>query len=265
MVLAKKSLVEAEVSTLKTMISFSNITTKEVEGTLQELNDTIAVAKLEQENKTKEAMIAKYECLKQNITQQQQSNVCSNFKILTEQAVDSTFTKAQASAQYQSAAFTLNSEQKFNSFLNARISSLQQELSELESELRHTKPYLGPIADSRDFQNLNKLLNESDENLDDNWLQFEYDSSSSHVNNSQESNSVNVATRLSAGYPLGLSFGLGVNVNKAETDLRRAISSANVKVSGELLRVSVKRPWFKPSIFEDLTLSFVSIICLYYS
>ncbi len=255
MVLAKKSLVEAEISTLKTMISFSNVTKEETEGTLRQLNETVAVASLEQQNKTKEAIRAKYECLKANSTK---GPACMKLRAATEEAVDSTFTKAQASAQYQSIAFTLNSDKKFGSFLNARISSLQQELSELESELRHSEPYLGPIADSRDFQNLNHLLNETEQNLDDNWLQFEYDSDSSHVKTSQESNSVNVVTRISAGYPLGLSFGLGVNAGKSDTDLNQAISSANVKVSGELLRVSVKRPWFKPSIFEDSTLSFVS-------
>ncbi len=259
MVLAKKSLVESEISTLKTMISFANITKDEASNTLNALNETVAAATSEQKNKTKEAMKARQECIGG-----QKNNSCTKLKAATEEAVDASFTKAQVSSQYQSAAFTLNSEKKFNTFLNTRILSLQQELLELESELSRTEPYLGPIADSHDFQDLNKLLNETEQNLDDEWLQFEYDSDSSHINTSQESNSLNVAAGLSVGIPNGFGLGLGVNVGKSDTDLEQAISSANVKVSGEILRVTVKRPWFKPSIFEDSTLSFVSTLLMTY-
>ena len=259
MVLAKKSLVESEISTLTTMMAFANSTKKEAQQTLDTLNQTVATASADQKNKTEEAIKARYECLKSNASLGQQSESCQKLKSATESAVDSTFTQAQVNAQYQSAAFTLNSEQKFNSFLNVRVLSLQQELAELESELRHTEPYLGPVADSHDFQDLNKLLNETEQNLDDEWLQFEYDSDSSHVNGSQEANSVNVAFGLSVGIPNGLGLGLGVNVGKGDTDLKQAISSASVKVAGELLRVTIKRPWFKPSIFEDTTLYFVSL------
>ena len=258
MVLAKKSLVESEISTLKTMTAFSSSRKREAEQTLAALNETVAAASAEQKNKTEEAMKARYECLRSNISLGQQSSACQKLQSATEIAVDSTFTQAQVNAQYQSAAFTLNSKEKFNSFLNARVSSLEQELAEIESELKRTEPYLGPVADSRDFQDLNKLLNDTEQNLDDEWLQFEYDSDSSHISSSQEANSINVAVGLSVGVPNGLGLGLGVNVGKSDTDLKQAISSASVKVSGELLRVTVKRPWFKPSIFEDTALYFVS-------
>ena len=272
MVLAKKSLVESEISTLTTMTAFSSSSQNEAQKTLDALNGSVAAASAEQKNKTEEAMKARHECLQSN-AQQSPSNAskstsapvsdsCSKLRSTMESAVDSTFNQAQVTSQYQSATFILNSNQKFNSFLSARVSSLKQELVELNSELERTEPYLGPIADSRDFQDLHKVLNATDQNLDDEWLQFEYDSDSSHASTSQETSSVNVAVGLSVSTetPGGPSAGGSVNVGVSHTDLKQSIKSTSVHVSGELLRVTIKRPWFKPSIFEDTSLSFVSIL-----
>ena len=260
MVLAKKSLVESEISTLTTMMAYSNSSQSSAQSTLDILNGTVAAASAEQTNKTKEAMKARYDCLQSsNTSSGHLSDACRRLAIATESAVDITFTQAQVNMQYQSAAFALNSKQAFNSFLQSRVSTLQHELAEIESELKRTEPFLGPVADSRDFKDLNNLLNETEQNLDDEWLQFQYDSDSENTSSSQDVNSVNVATSLSIGIPGTVAFGLGVNVGKGDTDLKMAISRASVKVSGELLRVTIKRPWFKPSIFEDTSLYFVSI------
>ena len=265
MILAKKSLVESEISTLTTMTAYSDSNQREANKTLSHLGGAVTAASNEQTNKTEEAMNARNECLRSNDSL---SESCSRMQGAMEGAVDATFSKAQVTSQYQTAAFTLNTDQQFNSFLNARVSSLQQELAELDNELKRAEPYLGPIADSRDFQDLHNVLNATEQSLDDEWLQFEYDSDSSHASTSQDSTSVNVAIGLSykSPIPYGLSAGGNLNVGYSHTDLSQAISSASVKVSGELLRVTIKRPWFKPGIFDDTSLSFVSMhVCSYSS
>ena len=268
MVLAKRSLVESEISTLTTMTAFSGSSQNEAKKTLDALNGTVAAATAEQKNKTEEAMKARHKCMQSNIPQSPSNGVstpvsesCSRLRSTMENAVDSTFNQAQVTSQYQSAAFILNTKQKFNSFLNARVSSLKQELAELNRELERTEPYLGPIADSREFQDLHKVLNATEQSLDDEWLQFEYNSDSSHASTSQETTSVDVAVGLSFStqVPGGFSAGGSVNVGVSHTDLEQSIKSTSVRVAGELLRVTIKRPWFKPSIFEDTSLSFVSI------
>ena len=264
MLLAKKSLVESEIDTLKTMISFSSVNQGKANATLDALKQNVDTATNLRDNKTREAIEARRECLRQSAENtttnntQTKGGACSKLKDATEDAVDSAFTQAQANSQYLTASFTLQSKEQFNSFLGSRVSALEKELQEIESDLQSTEPYLGPIAQSHEFENLNKLLNETEQNLDDEWLQFEYDSDSTHVNTSQESKSVNVAVGLSVGIPSGFGLGLGVNVGKNNVDLKQAISNADLKVAGEVLRVNIKRPWLKPSIFDDSTLLFVS-------
>ena len=372
MLLAKKSLVESEISSLQTMIAFSDSNKEQATESLNELKKSVTAASEEQKKKTEEAMKARQECMMSNTAQSTAtkpdepsktekakdgsnselssnddvvenkkpttdssgddgtdnsgddgknnsgddgtdnsgddgknnsgddgkknsgddgtdnsgddgknnsgddgkknsgddgtdnsggkapiSDACKKLRGATESAVDSTFTQAQVNSQYQTAAFTLNSDKKYNSFLNARVSSLQKELKALESELKDAKPYMGPIADSRDFQDLQKARKATEQSLDDEWLQFEYDSDSSHASTSQETTSVNAALGLSYNTP-AMSVGGEVNVGYSSTDLKRSLSSASMQVSGELLRVTVKRPWFKPSIFDDTSLSYVS-------
>ena len=380
MLLAKKSLVESEISSLRTMMAFSNSTTSQTTKTLEELQKYVTAASAEQKNKTEEAMKARHKCMESNSAQSTStkpdkplvtdipktgpnsgsvddaiieankptvdrkkdelkgekgpgtgskgekgtgtgskggpdtgstdtvdrkkdklkgekgtgtgskgekgtgtgskggpdtgstdtkkssggkapiSDACKKLRGAMESAVDSTFNQAQANSQYQTAAFALNSDNKYNSFLNARVTSLQQRLTAIENDLENAKPYMGPIADSRDFQDLQKTLKATEQSLDDEWLQFEYDSDSSHVKTSQDTTSVNAALGLSYNNPVpeGLSLSGNVNVGYSDTDLEHSLSSADVQVSGELLRVTVKRPWFKPSIFDDTSLSYVS-------
>ena len=264
MLLAKKSLVESEIGTLKTMISFSSANQGNANATLDALKQTVDDATHKRDNKTREAIEARHECLRQSAENtttnntQTEGGACSKLKDATEDAVDSAFTQAQANSQYLTASFTLQSKEQFNSFLGSRVSALEKELQEIESDLQRTEPYLGPIAQSHQFEDLNKLLNETEQNLDDEWLQFEYDSDSTHISTSQTSTSVNVAVGLSVSEPDVLGFGGSANIGKTDVDLRQAIRNADLKVAGELLRVNIKRPWFKPSIFDDSTLFFVS-------
>ena len=258
MILAKKSLLESEISTLTTIIAYSNSPQNNAQSTLNILNRAATEASKEQTNKTKEAMKVRNDCLHSMASSGHSSDTCKKLKNATGKAIDTTFTKAQVSMQYQSAAFTLSSGKVSNSFLQSRVSTLKHKLAELDSELRRTEPYLGNILDTYHFRDLNQLLSESGQNLDDEWLQFQYSSDSENTSSSKEINSKTLATGLSVGIP-GVSAGLGFNTGKSDTDLDMAISSASVKVSGELLRVTIKRPWFKPSIFEDESLYFVSV------
>ena len=255
MILAKKSLVESEISTLTTMMAYSNSPQNKAQSTLDILNKAVAAASEEQTNKTKEALKTREACLHSMASTGHPNDACKNLTNDTGKAVDITFTKADVNLQYQTTAFALNSGKGTNSFLQSRVSTLKHKLAELNGELKRTEPYLGPVIDTND---LNELLNETEQNLDNEWLQFQYNSESESTSSSTDIHSLNVATGLSVGIP-GMSVGLGFNMGKGDTDLKMAISRTSVKVSGELLRVTIKRPWFKPSIFEDESLYFVSI------
>ena len=90
------------------------------------------------------------------------------------------------------------------------------------------------------------------------WLEFEFDSEEYE---SQETK--NTYSRY-AGATGGAKF-FGFKIASASAgagisgrDLEREMNQVNLKAKGKLLRVNIKRPWFKPEVFDDRNLEFVS-------
>ena len=276
MLVARKSMLQSELDSLNTMVAFNMNTRNEDQAnrTLQALENKLNSTSQERDNKTRAAASSMAECMSSNANLSSSVNTsspqtgpvqstpeCNKFQQANSDAVTATFNQAQVRSEYESAAFLLNTKGQFNDFLSSRANSLQREIASIDVELNASKPYLGGVADSKEFRDLNRLLNNTEQNLDDAWTAFEYNSDSSHVHSDQETKS----TKFSAGFGVGApGFGIQVAVNhgKGTADLKQALNSANLKVSGELLRVVIKRPWFKPSIFQDPSLSFVSFSCI---
>ena len=268
MLLARKGMLESERDALKTMIDFNNHNRDRAEQTQNQLQGKLNSSTARRDEKTNQSISTMTECMNQSAQQQapngstsRPSSKCSKFKQANAEAVTATFQQAQVRFEYESAAFLLNSKRQLNKFLQARIGSLNKEIKKNEKKLNLSRPYLGEVVDSREFQDLNSVLNETEQNLDDAWTSFQYDSESSHTQTDTEMNSFNVAVELGAVVVGGRGFGAQASTHYREstTDMRQSFNSANLKVSGQLLRVTIKRPWFKPSIFENPSLSFVSL------
>lgn len=270
---ARKSMLESELSALKSMIAFNQKTEGQASDTLNNLKTKLNSSTEQRENKTSSAATSMRDCMSENAQQGPpgsnrtsspatqtppgQSAACNKFKQANNEAVTATFQQAQVQSEYENAAFLLNTKGQFNGFLQARVEGLTRQIESIGADLNASKPYLGGVVDSREFRDLNSVLNETEQNLDDAWTAFEYNSDSSHIKTDQETNSLSVAAGIGVGGP---GFGLTASANyaKGTVDLKQALNSANLKVSGELLRVVIKRPWFRPSIFQDPSLSFVS-------
>ena len=264
MLIAKKSMVESELDALKSMIAFNEQNKDQAQKTTGELQAKLNASTAQTANKTQGAGQALTNCLssRSGSNSTGTSAECKDYGKAKDDAVTASFQQAQIQSEYESAQFLLNSKGQFNTFLGARVHALERELASINAELNATSQvHLGGLADSREFHNLNALLNETEQHLDDNWLQFEYDSDSSHINTQQDTSSLNVAVGIGVGAPGIESFEGGVNYGKGTTDLKQALNSATLKISGSVLRVVIKRPWFKPSLFADPSLSFVS--CFY--
>jgi len=262
MLIAKKSMVESERDALKSMITFNNNNKVQAEKATSQLESKLNASTAQTTNKTNEAGQALTNCLSSDSNSNGTSSQCQNYHKAKADAVASSFQQAQVKSEYESAQFLLNSKGQFNSFLGARVETLERELASLTAQLNSSsEAHLGGLADSREFQNLNKLFNETEQSLDDNWLEFEFDSDSSHINTQQDTSSLNIAAGIGIGVPGAASFDGSFNYGKSSTDLKQALNSASLKVSGSILRVVIKRPWFKPSLFSDPSLSFVSLTC----
>ena len=262
MLIAKKSMAESERDALKSMITFNNQNKAQSEKATSQLETKLGAATNQTTNKTNEAGQALTNCLSSNSnsTSNGTTSQCQDYQKAKSDAVTASFQQAQVKSEYESAQFLLNSKGQFNGFLGARVDALERELASLNAQLNaSSNVHLGGLADSREFQNLNKLFNETEQSLDDNWLEFEYDSDSSHINTQQDTSSLNIAAGIGIAAPGVASFDGGFSYGKGTTDLKQALNSASLKVSGSILRVVIKRPWFKPSLFSDPSLSFVSL------
>ena len=272
MLIAKQSMIISEQEALKSMIKFYNNT--DTKGIVNELEERLNNSTKLRNNKTSTARSLALSCLENNTLQAlpgsnqsdttSQSKPCTQYKTAQDDAVTATFQQAQVNSDYQSTKFMLNSENQFNEFLSDRIEYLEEEMAGIAAELNSsTEVYLGGLADSTEFQNLNSILSETEQNLDNNWMQFEYDSDSNHLNTDQDTTSKSIAAGIGVGAPGISGFDAHASYGKGTTDLDQALNSASLKVSGSVLRVVIKRPWFKPSLFEDPSLSFVSIATKY--
>ncbi len=100
------------------------------------------------------------------------------------------------------------------------------------------------------FPSLARHAADSQDQLDSRWLQFEFDSSKSTRETASSRSHTSVATQFGAS-GLFWSARASFSYSKSEASFREAMNSADVKVKGELLRVVVQRPWFRPSLFKS--------------
>ena len=83
----------------------------------------------------------------------------------------------------------------------------------------------------------------------DNWLHFSYDSKQKHEKRTEEQTSTSIS--VGVGFTSGMFGGsLNVGYGKQTADMFQKLSTRDTKVSGQLLRVTVQKPWFRPEIFR---------------
>ena len=275
MLIARRSMLQSEMDALNAMIDFTSVGQSTANAAVEALHKKVNYTTEKRENATQSVVNARSECIKHNAqkgvpnkikTKRAATNPfsdpCQNLRQATEGAVDATFQQAQATSELYSSSFLLNSNEKYQSFMRSRTEALQREINETTlqlEELKDGQAYLGGVADSKEFRALNQFKNKTSQDLDSEWLQFEYDYDSTHINTSQDKSTLDVSAGFGIGAK-GASLDASAYYGKGTADLKQAVNSASLKASGELLRVSIKRPWFRPSIFENPVLYFVSLL-----
>ena len=255
---------EAEV--LNATITFNSNPTnqRKAQNVLSDLQEKVNSSREHRDNATSTALEDRFKCMQQNMSAQSTNpdNPCESFEKATDETVDATFQHAQASAEYFSSAFLLNSDKLYGHFLQLRIDAIEREIEEIDTQLDNLngdQVYLGGVVDSKEFSALNEHGNGTGQDLDSEWMQFEYDYDSTHIDTTQDKSSISVAAGLNIAIATtGFSLGASAHYGKGAADLVKAVNSASLKASGEILRVTIKRPWFRPSLFEDPLLYFVS-------
>ena len=262
MLLVRKSFLESERGALETIIDYNTTGNPDARQAAATLERDVNITTEARENTTNAAIRLMMRCMRENAQEtpsdgEAGTSACEELKERNGEALSAIFEQAQVRSQYQSAALFLKSKDQFNEYLEAKVTSLTREIDDIDTKLSEARPYLGEIVESRDLGTLEESSNagkQQQQNLDDAWTQFEFDSRSSHTDTNTSRTTVEAQVNIGNGR----TFDLGINVGVDQSSLAESLSKADVTVSGELLRVVIKRPWFKPSLFEDSSLSFVS-------
>ena len=267
MLIAKRSMLRSELETLNATLRFTSQGQSEAEEATNAMKQRVNYTSEKRDNATQAAVNARNACMSKRAsnktststsTKKGKKDPCKTFQQEANSAVDATFQNAAASSEYFSASFLLKSNRQFQSFMDSRIDALERQISEINDQLEHLKPnqvYLGEIAESPDLKAINDT---GEQDLDSQWLKFDYSSDSTNIDTEQETSSTTVSAGVSANFGPKGSIGLNGHYGKGTSEMKNAFNSANLQASGELLRVFVKRPWFKPSLFDNPILNFVS-------
>ena len=118
--------------------------------------------------------------------------------------------------------------------VNNLIQEVDDEISSLESD--PSSAYVPEVTHALPPVNAYK----------DNWLRFSYDSRQSEEKHTEEQTSLSIS--VSAGNMLTVNGNFGFQRETAE--VFNKLSTRDTKVSGQLLRVTIQKPWFRPEIFR---------------
>ena len=143
------------------------------------------------------------------------------------------------------------------------IESLKSKRTELENQQQLVLAALGkvdPLVGSIVNSNPDVIEAIIDSRKEDKWLQFEFNSEEEESKKTEKSSSK--SSRFSVGYSgWFVSGSYSSQSSESKYELSDTMSKASLKAKGKLLRVFIKRPWFKPEVFDDRNLDFVS--CIY--
>ena len=121
------------------------------------------------------------------------------------------------------------------------IKSINDEIDALQFQLLRADPK---------FPSLARHAADTQDQLDSRWLRFEFNSKQKIETSDSRSSHFSVAAQFKAsGWFWSVSA--SSSYSRSESSFQSAMNSANVKVKGELLRVTINRPWFRPSLFKS--------------
>ena len=141
--------------------------------------------------------------------------------------------------------FQINSTGLTHEALDGSISSIDEEIGVLKTRLLLASPKYPRLA---------LQAASTQDQLDSRWLRFNFNSSSeySEVNSASSSSYSSIAVRAKVRSFWGSArASYSRSSSRSESSFNRQINSASATVEGELLRVAVQRPWFRPSLFKS--------------
>lgn len=249
--------VSAKINIINEMIQFYGQDNPVPDAPYSTLNDT----SYQKENQAKDEL-AKYlkaqlKCMYQSVTHpdEDKPEECTTYETESQNLLEKLSDEAKAIANRDDYLLNPRNTQDYLRYLNSQKNELSVQQDKLYAMLGEMNPLMGGILGADQLA----IANLSDTYKDDNWLQFSFDSSSSYERTDQSSS--HEFTSASGGVHI-LFFHIGASYthSKDTSHYEQKLAQSNMKAKGKLLRVNIKRPWFRPETFEDPNLNFVSAL-----
>ena len=215
---------------------------RELDQSLATLNSNLSDFANTTENLRQQCLISRIQA-KVNKTNGDTSE-CEKYAEATGNAEDSVGSNTELFACVKDLDFQVNSFDKKQKALNETVTLINNQIAVLEERLALKGVKMSHLA--------REALHVADtqDQLDSNWLSFSFSSSHKAVETSQSNRqssysvSVDVSSRM---YGVSSSY----SSSKSESSFSNRMNSADTLVEGQLLRVSIQRPWFRPSLFKS--------------
>ena len=97
-----------------------------------------------------------------------------------------------------------------------------------------------------------------DASKEDSWLEFNFNSEDFTSNSEYKTSysQTSASARWGGWFARG---GYSYSHTRSQQTYRANMAQSSLKAKGKLIRVHIKRPWFKPEVFDDRNLVFVSL------
>ena len=173
---------------------------------------------------------------------------CKRYAEASGKALDTVSDNMELYANVHDIGSQVNSYQQAREALNETAIQIDEQIKALKKRLTNSGIKFSHLA--RDAQH----AADTQEELDSKWLSFSFDSKkdTSSSFSTASAKSSRIAGRFSARklfWSVKSSF--SHSRSRSEARFLATMNNAQTSVSGELLRVTIKRPWFRPSLFKS--------------
>ena len=212
----------------------------EAKQALEEAKISTESADKELKNAAEKAEMNRQKCLANRCRISQNAINCSDFT----KSSDATSEIIDLYSQKYSCVGSLDSQ--LNSTIQKQdyeklIKGIDSSIKELNKALTGSGVPLSQLA---------QHAADSQEQLDSQWLQFQFDSSTSSQQTDGSSSHSSIGTSASADC-MFFSASASYSTSNKQRNFKAQMNKAKIGVKGELLRVIIQRPWFRPSLFRS--------------
>lgn len=191
----------------------------------------------------RDTMDQRYRCL---VNGDGQNQICQDFRTKQAEAILAIHEEADSFTNYQTIVYNVKSKSNYIAALRKQISVFEEQERQIHALLDVSIPFLGQILDNSNLY----VANLTEAYRDDQWLRFSFNSEQYHLEQDTEKTSLSTSSSWKVG---GFFFGAShsSSYHKDTAHFHKEFSQSHLSAKGELLRVTIKRPWFRPDLFQD--------------